>query len=254
MDPVTIALICAAMFGTVMVISAFIRQVLLSRDKQLNDAAQERALAYEVTELQRMREQMQNKQRFDAHYQILSENKDAIKSLDMKIEKLLEEKTKLVERYAEATIKESNNIITSGEVCPERKADCDKLRNSIGEKLAICNRTLEDLQRMRAKLWDSHLEFQKLLLGQERARNTNLDALYRQHTALLEKVYIRHIDDEELIAVKNVEASTLSFRDMLTAPLLAPVQFFLIQSNNDKRGFSNNNCRLSLNVGSNNIK
>ena len=33
MDPMTIALICAAVFGTVMILSAFIRQLLLSRTK-----------------------------------------------------------------------------------------------------------------------------------------------------------------------------------------------------------------------------
>ena len=35
MDPVTIALICAASFGAVVALSAFIRMLMLSRDKNI---------------------------------------------------------------------------------------------------------------------------------------------------------------------------------------------------------------------------
>lgn len=89
MEPVSIALICAAVLGTVVVLAAFIRQILLSRDKQLNDTAQSRALSQEVKELEKMRTQMQSEKRFDSHYQVLGANKDAIKYIDTKIEEIL---------------------------------------------------------------------------------------------------------------------------------------------------------------------
>jgi len=50
MEPVTIALICSAAFGAVVALSVFIRQLILSRDKNLNDKAQRRALTQEANE------------------------------------------------------------------------------------------------------------------------------------------------------------------------------------------------------------
>ena len=84
MEPVTIALICSAAFGVVVALSVFIRQLILSRDKNLNDKAQRRALTQEANELEKMREQMQSNKRFDSHYRVLGSNKDAIVYLDNK--------------------------------------------------------------------------------------------------------------------------------------------------------------------------
>lgn len=42
MEPITIAIICATVFGVVSGLAAFIRQLILSRDKKLNDKAQKR--------------------------------------------------------------------------------------------------------------------------------------------------------------------------------------------------------------------
>lgn len=226
MDPMTIGLICAAAFGTVMVISAFIRQLLLSRDKKLNDEAQSRALAQEANELEKIRLQMQNKKRFDTHYQLLGDNKDAIKYLDNQIEEILNKKSEIVERYAQMILKESGTIISSGEVSPERKAICDKLREEIDYKMAFYDGELKMLQKRRAILWDSHVDFERYLLAQERVCNNNLDNVYKQHSALLEKVYLRHIDNAEVIATKVIDAGTVSFKDMLMAPIQFLMQFF----------------------------
>ncbi|USQ14751.1 hypothetical protein J2N86_05470 [Legionella lytica] len=226
MDPMVMGLICAAVFGTVMVASAFIRQLLLSRDKKLNDEAQSRALAQEASELEKIRIQMQNEKRFTAHYQMLGDNKDAIKYLDNQIEELLNKKTELIERYAQATIKESGVIISSGEVSPERKLICDKLRDEIDKKITFYDSELQILQKRRAILWDTHTDFERYLLNQEKASNVNLDNIYKQHSALLEKVYLRHIDDTEVVAVKLIDAGTMSFKDMLMAPIQFLMQFF----------------------------
>ncbi|WP_078061535.1 hypothetical protein [Legionella saoudiensis] len=226
MDPMVIGLICAAVFGTVMIASAFIRQLLLSRDKKLNDEAQSRALAQEASELEKIRMQMQSEKRFNAHYQMLGDNKDAIKYIDNQIEELLNKKTQLIERYAQATIKESGVIISSGEVSPERKAICDKLRDEIDKKIAFYDNELQLLQKRRAILWDTHTDFERYLLNQEKMSNVNLDNIYKQHSALLEKVYLRHIDDTEVVAVKVIDAGTVSFKDMLMAPIQFLMQIF----------------------------
>lgn len=222
----TVALICAAVFGTVMVISAFIRQLMLSRDKKLNDEAQSRALTQEALELEKIRSQMQSYKRFDAHYQILGENKEAIKYLDTQIEGFLRSKTDLIERYGQITVKESGKIISQGVACPERKAACDKLRAEIDKEIASYSKEMEELQKRRAILLDAHTGFQNHLLEQEKVRNKNLDSIYKQHSALLEKVYLRHIGDTETVAVKTIEAGTISFKDMLMAPIQFLMQFF----------------------------
>lgn len=226
MDPVSIALICTAVFGTVMVVSAFIRQLLISRDKRLNDEAQSRAIIQEAGVLEQLRAEMKSNKRFDIHYQIIGANRDAIKHLDNKIEQILFDKKELVERYAQTIIKESESIITNGQVSKENKALCDELRKEIDSKMSSWDNVIKELQNERASLWGSHIEFQKLLLAEESARNTHLDKVYEMHSALLEKVYVRHIEDTQEVAVKGIEASTVTFKDLLLAPIQFLTQFF----------------------------
>jgi len=81
MEPLTVAIIGTAIFGAVTALSVFVRQILLSRDKGLNDKAQERALSQETHELEKLRTQMGSNKRFDSHYHVLGANKDAIQYL-----------------------------------------------------------------------------------------------------------------------------------------------------------------------------
>jgi hypothetical protein len=226
MDPLIIALITAAVLGTVMLISAFIRQILLSRDKKLNDEAQSSALARETAELEKIRTQMQNTPRFDAHYQILGKNKDEIKDIDIQIEKILDKKMEVVERYAKISVQESGNIVNKGEISVERKAVCDKLREEIDYKIVFYDSELKQLQKRRSDLWDAHTKFEHHLLAQEKSRNDNLDEVYKQHSALLEKIYLRHIENMEVFSVKSIDASTMSFKDMLMVPIQFLAQVF----------------------------
>lgn len=231
MDIMVIALICAAVFGTVMVIAAFIRQLLLSRDKKLNDEAQSRALAQEILELEKIRTQLQNEKRFDIHYEMLGANKEAIKYIDQQIENVLQKKTKLVDRYVDIVLKESGSIIDKGEVSIVRKEACDKLKREIDNELDFYDKEIQKLQKRRDSLWDTHTDFQNSLLAQEKARNNSLDSLYKQHSAILEKVFIRHIAHSEIFAVKSIEASTVTFKDMVMAPIQFLMQFFGGRSN-----------------------
>ncbi|KTD82889.1 hypothetical protein [Legionella waltersii] len=229
MEPVTIALICAAAFGAVVALSAFVRQLLVSRDKNLNDEAQRKAITQEAGELEKMREQMQNNKRFDSHYQVLGSNKDAIIYLDNKIEDILKKKSLLVERYAQVSLKESNAIVSGG-VSPDRKESLDKLKEEIDQEIKFYNSELEHLQERRKSLWDSHADLQDYLLQQEKTRNENLDNLYKQHTGLLEKIYIRHIDDSEHIAKQSIDAGSNAFKMMILAPIQFLLQYFNIST------------------------
>ncbi|MDI9819471.1 MULTISPECIES: hypothetical protein [unclassified Legionella] len=225
MEPVTIAIICATAFGAVALLSAFIRQLLLSRDKNLNDKAQQMALTQEVKELEKIRDQMTSNKRFDSHYQVLGANKDAIQYLDQKIEEILNKKLALIQRYSQMTIKESSAIIGGGQSV-ERKSICDKLRSEIDNEIDFYNKELEQLQKRRASLWNSHIELQEYLLEQEKKRNEQLDLIYYRHSGLLEKIYLRHNRNSENIAKKSIDASTQTFKMMIMAPIYMLMQYF----------------------------
>ena len=229
MEPVTIALICAAAFGTVVALSVFVRQLLLSRDKNLNDEAQRKAISQEAGELEKMREQMQSNKRFDSHYKVLGANKDAIMYLDTKIEDVLHKKTQLIERYAQVSLKESGAIV-DGEISEERKIACDRLKKEIDEEIKFYDSELEHLQKRRTSLWDTRTDLQEYLLGQEKSRNESLDYIYKQHSGLLEKIYIRHTDDSEHIAKQTIDAGTSSFKMMILAPIQFLLQYFNIST------------------------
>lgn len=229
MDPVTVAIICAAVFGVVVTLAAFIRQLLLSRDKDLNDKAQERALAKEVAELEKLRVQMASNKRFKTHYQVLGSNKDAIMYIDQKIEENIKKKYELIERYAQLILKESATII-SGESTADRKVVCDKLKVEIDKEIAFYDSEILVLQNRRGNLWDSHSEFLDHLLEQEKKRNKHLDAVYQQHSNMLEKIYLRHNENSEHVATEGIKASTETFKAFLMAPINFLMAVFKLSS------------------------
>lgn len=229
MDPVSIALICAASFGAIVTLAAFIRMFMLSRDKEANDEAQRKALSQETAELEKMREQMQSSKRFDSHYKVLGANKDAVMYLDTKIEDILRKKTQLIDRYAQVSIKESEAIV-DGTPSSERKAACDRLKLEIDEEIKFYDKELLHLQQRRTALWDTSDELQDYLLQQEKARNENLDFIYKQHSGLLEKVYLRHIDNSEHIAKQSIDAGTSIFKTAFWAPIQFLLQYFNIST------------------------
>ena len=224
METLAIIMIGTAVFGCVVAISVFIRQLLLSRDKLLNDKAQERALAQETSILERMRREMEDNQRFSSHYKLLGANRDAIQYLDEKIEELLAKKMNLINRYGEATLKTTSAIV-EGQDYLDRKVICDKLKFEMDDELKFFDVELEKLQARRASLWDSNFELQKYLLDQEKFRNAKMDSLFHKHSGLLEKIFLRHTDNIENIAKKSLEESTKTY-SLLTEPVKYLLQFF----------------------------
>lgn len=225
MEPITIAVICAVAFGGVVALVAFIRQLLLSRDKHLNDKAQQRALAKEAKELEKMRLQMETSKRFDSHYKVLGSNKDAIVYLDNKIEEILQKKFRLIERYSQVTLKESSSMINHG-VSEEKKNACDHLKKEIDKEISLYDNELKELQKRRSALWDTHEQLQEHLIDQEMRRNKQLDALYQKQSGILEKVFLRHIENTENVSRDSIEAGTSTFKMMILAPIQFLLQFF----------------------------
>ncbi len=232
MEPLVIALICAASFGAIVALSVFVRQLILSRDKNLNDEAQRKALALEASELEKMREQMHNNSRFDSHYKILGNNKDAIIYLDTKIEDILKKKAQLVERYSQVSLKESEAIV-NGDVLPARKKACDLLKQEIDDEMKFYDSELVQLQKRRTTLWDAQKDMEKYLMAQEKSRNDTLDSIYKQHSGILEKIYVRHTNNTEEIAKQTILAGTSSFKAMIMAPIQFLLQYFNISTGID---------------------
>lgn len=239
MEPVTMAIIATATFGAVTALTVFVRQLLLSRDKSLNDTAHRRALSQETRELEKIRSEMASSKRFDSHYQVLGANKDATQYLDRKIDEILDKKFDLIQRYATLAVKESTEIV-DGKSVAERKALCDLLRDEIKQEIKFYDQELEQLQKRRAAIWESHSELQDYLLTQETGRNDKLDALFQRHTSMLEKIYIRHHDESEQSNAKTIDAGTESIR-IMTAPLQ-----FLLELFRPSTGISQRRAREEL--------
>lgn len=227
MEPLAIAIIGALVFGTVATLAIFIRHLILSRDKRLNDKAHYQALELENKALEKMRLDLENNKRFDAHYQVLGANRNAIEYLDIKISEILKSKFELITRYSTMSLQASAAII-DGTLSEERKNTCDMLRSEIDTQLNSFDTELYELQKRRAKIWDAHTDLEKSLLDQEANRNTELDRLYQRHTSLLEKLFTRHNDNIDNIAEKNIEASNKDINVFL-APFRFLIQLFKLQ-------------------------
>lgn len=217
MDPVSIAIVCVAVFGAVTALAAFIRQLLLSRDKRLNDAAHRRALAQQATQMEELRTQMVSIKRFDSHYQVLGSNEGAIRYLDKKIEDLIQKKSDVIQRYSQTVFKESSAII-SGQQSPQRKAQRDGLKAEVCKELLAYDNELENLQKRRKNLWESHAKLEDSLLYQETLRNEHLDKIYQEHSSMLEKLFARHNEDSDSIAKLSLEAGKSAFQLSVNAP------------------------------------
>ena len=229
MEPVSIAIIGTAIFGVTTSIAVFIRQLLLSRDQRLNEKAQERALEKETAALEKMRKKMESTSRFDAHYSVLDSNKDEIQYLDQKIENLLEKKFTLVKRYSDLTMKESAQLI-KGEGQEERKQIIGRLREEIDLEIEFYDEQISTMQKRRASIWDTHLDLQTYLVEQEQSRNKSLDDLYKSHTGMLEKIYLRNIDKSEKVTIKSIDSGA-SAMSLIIEPFKFLLKFLQILPN-----------------------
>lgn len=221
MEPITLALIGTAVFGVITTISVFVRQLLLSRDKRLNDKAHKKALSNESKHLEKLRSEMQATSRFSSHYKMLGDNKAAIAYIEQKIEDVLQKKLALIERFAKLVKKESEMVI-DGESDSTRVSLSSKLQSEIDRELDFYDKELAQLQERRANLWDTRKDLQQNLLNQEHDRSTQLDDIYQKHTTILEKVYLKHNDNANDLAKKTIDAGTSSIKT-----LMSPWEFFL---------------------------
>lgn len=225
MEPVTIAIISITVFGILGLLTAFIRQLLVSRDKKLNDEANLRALKEETDVLDKLRLQMIATPRFNYHHQAIDHNKEEVSRVESRIEEIFQKKLALIERYSKIARDESEAII-QGKVDDGRKRDCEMLKQEIDEQLKFYEKELNTLQAQRNALWGNHKDLDQYLIAQEAARNKSLDELYHRHSLLLEKIYLRHNENIEEVAKQGIKATTSTFHDALIGPLTSLMAYF----------------------------
>ncbi|MCH9756014.1 MAG: hypothetical protein K0U37_02320 [Gammaproteobacteria bacterium] len=232
MDIYLFLLLCTASIAIIGGIGAILWQTLLSRDKELNQKAHLRALKKEAKDLKKLRKQQENYSGFQAHYDILGENKEAIQRIDNKIDTLFEKKLQLIKSYEEMVQQESSSIIKSLNPFSDKKKPSVLCKN-FQEKFQLYEAELASLQAHRATLWGVRTDFQKHLLEEENSRNKRLDDLYHRHTVLLEKVYLGHIKSTEEIDKASIEAGTKSFKYSVFYPFQFLTSFFGAQKKSD---------------------
>lgn len=222
---VTTVLICATVFGVAVAISAFVRQLLLSRENRLNDLAQTRALDKETEQLTVLRQTMKSNPRSDMHYRLLENNSDSIRYIDKQIDQVIDKKMELIQRYS-SIIKQQSTSIIKGDFNAEKKHDCDTLRQEIDKEIAKYDAQIAELQQTRAKLWGNHQELQDKIIGQENEHNKQLNDIYKQHSSIIEKLSLRHSESRELVTTKTIDEGSSAFKLMVLAPIKFLLAFF----------------------------
>lgn len=225
MEPYTLLLLCTFALTIVAGIGAFIWQLMLSRDQQLNEQAHLKALSKESELLEEVRNQSESKESFKAHYKTLKKNKTSIKYIDEKIDEILKKKFDLVQRYSEMAMDESASVI-KGVGSPQKNQDLSVLKKEIDQELEFYESELKTHQARRETLWDTRTEIQTHLVHEETARNEKIDELYEKHTVLLEKIYLGHMTSSEEVNKASIQAGTSSLKDCFSAPIEFFAQFW----------------------------
>ncbi|MDF1646928.1 MAG: hypothetical protein P1U61_08135 [Legionellaceae bacterium] len=225
MDIYILILICTLGVAAIGGIGALLWQLVLSRDKRLNQKAHLKALEKESEALNHLREQQESSQRFQAHHEILDKNKESIEALDKKIDALFERKISMIKSYGEMVQQESASMIQNFNLFASTKmpsALCDNFHKTF----EAYETELATLQEQRANLWTTQTDFQKHLIEEERIRNEKLDDLYYRHTALLEKIYLSQAKNIEEIDKASIEAGTESLKYSIFYPFQFLTSFF----------------------------
>ncbi len=217
MEAVAVAIVCAATFGMVAILSDFVKKLSSSREKNLNDNAQQRAIVQKAKEWRSSENDLERLKRFESYYQLLVENKEAIHYLRQKIEDLFKKKSYLIHRFTDMAIKEAKSMV-GNELAIENKRIYDRTKKEIANELALYNSQLEKIQIQRQNLWLSSLDVHAHLLEQEKTYNDYLDSFYQLHSEYLEKVYCRNSSSKYAI-FSNLEpyfeASTAISKDQV---------------------------------------
>lgn len=221
MEPTISFFICTTVLGLGTLGLIFIRNLMLSRDKKLNDKAERLSLEQETKALSKFRKEMVSNKPFTAHYLALEDNREELKQINNKIAELSNTKLDLVHRYTAMTLR-GPLLLIDKDGSNQQKFEAEKI--NVNDQIQFYENELKQLQSRRATLWGERNGLVNQLLEQEKKRNNSLHEIYNTHTTLLEKLYLMHSQHSEHIATKTIEASTQALK-LLLYPLNKLLQY-----------------------------
>lgn len=177
-------------------LTRLIDQMALSRDKCLNQKAQQKALVQEHHRLHCLGQQLLSSLSND----IPLLHEQDVDQLNRHIEQLFEEKCQLVQQYIQMAQIEAAAVL-QGDMTPNRKQACDTLRTQIECELRFFSGQLQTMQQERAAVLSDASLLQKQWLQSENERLNTLNQLFRRHATILEKIYVRHAHHSEMDGV-----------------------------------------------------
>lgn len=225
-----IALGYVTVFGVVGIISTFVRQLLLSREKNLNDLAQQRALQQEFDFLATVGQELSQYKRNTVDYYALGIHKEFIQNLNQQIDVLLKNQYALIAEYTVIVKNKSFSIIQAKGVKTEDKKRYDIQKQNLDEKLHFLQTEIETLQNQRAYLLDNHKDFLQYTIAQEKSHDKKLASYYKQQMEILEKFYLRHHQNALTAAEKKTDLNTTTFKTILLAPIYFLMSAFNIST------------------------
>ncbi len=227
MEIFTTLIICTAIFGMASIAAAFIHQLLVSRDKDLYDKAQLRAIRQEAGELTQLREQMKQRNcSGDIRCKILQQQSEDVAHLDARIAHVFRCKEKIIQKYANLAIQPVLELAEKDALPPI--AEPASLQDAIKKDLNSLDAELLSLQQQRRHIWQSETGLQHDLVSEENAHNHRLDDLYDKHSTLIEKAYASQADVSGTLAAMNMRSSSEIFSNIIRNPLQV-LKTFLFQ-------------------------
>jgi hypothetical protein len=245
MEALSLIVICTASFGLIAATASAIHHYLLSRNANLNQLAREKAIGYQQQALKNLRDEIKGLE-FTSHHALIEENKEAIIKVDGKINSLIEEKTKMVERYANLIYKRCGN--QSSVDCEENQEHLSNmLKGQMKMLLTQMDEKLKYLQDQRSGLWTYEQSLESKLMKTEDKRNARLNKLYKQHGELLDKLQLAQNEAQSTNTEKMADTSSSLFESMIMAPIRVIPSFFSSTINTDYE-FSLRQARIRASV------
>lgn len=219
MEIFLIGLICTAVFGVILSIAAFIRQLMLSRDKQLNDLALNKAFDLAAEKLGEMRQQREN---FNTKFPLDFCVKQ-IEDISTDIKYYIAVKEALVSKF-----KDCNKNNNSGQLNVNALTLSDQ--DAALEKVETI---ILELIKSKHKWGEAYYEMQKEKTTNDRETN----ALFSQHTIILEKTISNNNENSEKITKELIDAGKESFQNYITLPFQAFINYFRLTKDSSPEQF-----------------
>lgn len=218
MEPITIVLLTAAAITGIVALSAFIRQLFINRNQKIMEESQRRALAMEAKQLSKIRNEMREESTPNLHYQLLGENKEAIRYIDNRIDGLMQRKLDLIDKYTQ-TVSKKAALIQADEMTETDMKSCQQLKSVVDDQLQAIDGQITQLREQRKQLWTDRKDLHEKVMEKEEKRQVRMNTVYKSHTSALEKLYAKHNEIRQSHTSEVLQSGNMTFKSILMAPI-----------------------------------